>query len=42
MYRRRRVSALDDATKVIFVVGIAVALLLVWAAVIGLSEIFAH
>jgi len=37
MYRKRRSSSFDDATKLIFVASLAVALLLVWL-VVGLSS----
>jgi len=37
MYRRRRASPLDDATKIIFVVTLAIGLLLVWV-VAGLTS----
>ena len=37
MYRKRRSSFFDDATKLIFVASLALGLLLVWA-VVGLSS----
>jgi len=37
MYRKRRSSSLDDATKLVFVASLAVALLLVWL-IVGFSS----
>lgn len=37
MYRKRPVSTLEDATKIIFVAGMLIALLLVWGTYTVLS-----
>ncbi|HXY14230.1 MAG TPA: hypothetical protein VEI26_07005 [Terriglobales bacterium] len=36
--RRRQSSAFDDATKLLFVVGLAIAFILIWATVVSIGS----
>ncbi|HXY16099.1 MAG TPA: hypothetical protein VEI26_16515 [Terriglobales bacterium] len=37
LYRRRRSSAFDDATKLIFIICMAIGLVLIWVTVTGIG-----